>query len=153
MGSATGGATSEFLCLAVAQHSGAACPVGQTASWVIQAASGFDPSIVWSFSSDNVNWVDAISVNPVRNNINGIVSLPTPTADLYWKSGLTDDARGRRCRRRYIRNRKGEDAAADEGPGLGRTEAAGAIGKGHVQDFADQSAERSEIAIDVAERG
>ena len=85
VGSATGGSTSEFLCLAVAQHSGAACPAGQTASWTIQAASAFDPSIVWSFSSDSSTWVDAVSVNPVRNNRNGITSLASPSTSLYWK--------------------------------------------------------------------
>jgi YVTN family beta-propeller protein len=86
VGSSAGGG--EFLCLAVAQRSGATCPTDQTASWTIQAASGFDPSIVWSFSSDSSTWVDAVSVNPVRNNINGITSLPlssTPPYDLYWK--------------------------------------------------------------------
>lgn len=74
-----------FLCLAVAQHSGAYCPAGETASYVIQAASGFDPSMMWQFSSDGSNWVNAGSVNFVHNNINGVVSLPNPTAELYWR--------------------------------------------------------------------
>jgi len=85
VGSATGGSTSELLCLAVAQQSGAACPATQTASWTVQAASGFDPSIVWSFSSNGTTWVDAVSVNPVRNNRNGITTLASPSTDLYWK--------------------------------------------------------------------
>jgi hypothetical protein len=74
-----------FLCLAVAQHSGANVASGQTASWVIQAASGFDPSMMWSFSSDGVNWVEAGSVNFVHNNRNGVVSIPTPSTHLYWQ--------------------------------------------------------------------
>lgn len=74
-----------FLCLAVAQHSNAEVPSGQTASWVIQAASGFDPSMMWSFSSDGANWVEGGSVNFVHNNRNGIVSIPTPSTTLYWK--------------------------------------------------------------------
>ena len=83
IGTAVGSAT--FLCLAVAQHSGAKPPTGQNASWVIQAASGFDPSMVWAFSSDNTNWVNAVSVNPVNNNRNGIVSIPNPSTNLYWR--------------------------------------------------------------------
>jgi hypothetical protein len=77
---------STFLCLAVAQHSGAEVPTGQTASWVVQAASGFDPSIVWAFSGDNVNWVNATSVNPIHNNRNGVVSIsPNPATELFWR--------------------------------------------------------------------
>jgi Concanavalin A-like lectin/glucanases superfamily len=77
-----------FLCLAVAQHAGAYPPAGQTASWVVQAASAFDPSIMWEFSSDGANWVQAGSVNFVHNNINGVVSIPTPSTDLYWRVTL-----------------------------------------------------------------
>jgi hypothetical protein len=76
---------STFLCLAVAQHSGAYCPSQQTASWVVQAASGFDPSMMWAFSSDNTNWVNAGSVNFVHNNVNGVVSIPNPSTNLYWR--------------------------------------------------------------------
>jgi hypothetical protein len=86
IGSAVGAST--FLCLAVAQHSGAYPPAGQNASWVVQAASGFDPSINWAFSSDNSTWVNATSVNPIHNNRNGVVSIPNPSTNLYWRATI-----------------------------------------------------------------
>jgi hypothetical protein len=86
VGTAVGSST--FLCLAVAQHAGAYCPTGQTASYVVQAASGFDPSIKWEFSSDGSTWVNSASVNPIHNNRNGVVSIPNPSTDLYWRCTL-----------------------------------------------------------------
>jgi len=51
--------------------------------WLMQAMSAFDEGVVWEFTADGVNWVDATQV---RNRRYGSVMFPVPGRELQWRA-------------------------------------------------------------------